>query len=49
MQVVVLTSLSGRDDVVSALDAGATGYLLKDATIEHLVDVSAPRRATNHP
>jgi DNA-binding NarL/FixJ family response regulator len=38
VQVVVLTSLSGRDDVVSALDAGATGYLLKDATIDQLLD-----------
>jgi DNA-binding NarL/FixJ family response regulator len=46
MQVVVLTSLSGRDDVVSALDAGATGYLLKDATIEHLVD--GVRSAARH-
>jgi DNA-binding NarL/FixJ family response regulator len=46
MQVVVLTSLSGRDDVVSALDAGATGYLLKDTTIEHLVD--GVRSAARH-
>jgi DNA-binding NarL/FixJ family response regulator len=46
MQVVVLTSLSGRDDVVSALDAGATGYLLKDATIEQLVD--GVRAAARH-
>jgi DNA-binding NarL/FixJ family response regulator len=30
-QVVVLTSFSDRDRILSALDAGAVGYLLKDA------------------
>jgi DNA-binding NarL/FixJ family response regulator len=46
MQVVVLTSLSGRDEIVSALDAGATGYLLKDATIDQLLE--GVRAAARH-
>jgi DNA-binding NarL/FixJ family response regulator len=31
VQVVVLTSFADRDRILAALDAGATGYLLKDA------------------
>jgi DNA-binding NarL/FixJ family response regulator len=37
MQVVVLTSLSDRDRILAALDAGAVGYLLKDAGPEELI------------
>jgi DNA-binding NarL/FixJ family response regulator len=35
-QVVVLTSFSDRERIVGALDAGAVGYLLKDAEPEEL-------------
>ena len=34
--VVVLTSFSDRDQILRALDAGAVGYLLKDAEPEEL-------------
>jgi DNA-binding NarL/FixJ family response regulator len=36
-QVVVLTSLSDRERILGALDAGAIGYLLKDAEPEELI------------
>ena len=36
-QVVVLTSFSDRDRILAALDAGAAGYLLKDAEPEELL------------
>jgi DNA-binding NarL/FixJ family response regulator len=36
-RVVVLTSFSDREDVLKALDAGAVGYLLKDAPPEELL------------
>jgi DNA-binding NarL/FixJ family response regulator len=36
-QVVVLTSFSDRDRILAALDAGAVGYLLKDAEPEELL------------
>lgn len=36
-RVVVLTSFSDRDRILAALDAGAIGYLLKDAEPEELV------------
>jgi DNA-binding NarL/FixJ family response regulator len=36
-QVVILTSFSERDEILSALDAGAIGYLLKDAEPEELI------------
>jgi DNA-binding NarL/FixJ family response regulator len=35
--VVVLTSFSDRERILDALDAGATGYLLKDADPEELL------------
>jgi len=36
LNVVVLTSLSARERILDALDAGATGYLLKDADPDEL-------------
>jgi DNA-binding NarL/FixJ family response regulator len=36
-RVVVLTTFSDRDRILGALDAGALGYLLKDAEPEELV------------
>ena len=38
VQVVVLTSFSDRERIVAALDAGAVGYLLKDAEPQDLLD-----------
>ena len=40
--VVVLTFLSERERILDALDAGAVGYLLKDAEPEELSAASAP-------
>jgi DNA-binding NarL/FixJ family response regulator len=37
-QVVVLTSFSDREQIMNALDAGAVGYLLKDAEPRELID-----------
>ena len=37
-QVVILTSFSDREQILSALDAGAVGYLLKDAEPEALIE-----------
>jgi DNA-binding NarL/FixJ family response regulator len=37
VQVLVLTSFSDRERIVAALDAGAVGYLLKDAEPSELV------------
>lgn len=37
-QVVVLTSFGDRERIVAALDAGAVGYLLKDAEPEDLLE-----------
>ena len=37
MRIVVLTSFADRDQILAALDAGAVGYLLKDAEPEELV------------
>jgi DNA-binding NarL/FixJ family response regulator len=37
VQVVVLTSFSDREQILEALDAGAVGYLLKDAEPEELI------------
>jgi DNA-binding NarL/FixJ family response regulator len=36
-RVVILTSFSDRDRILAALDAGAVGYLLKDADPDELV------------
>ena len=36
--VLVLTASLDEDDVIDALVAGATGYLLKDAPVEQIVD-----------
>jgi len=36
-RVVVLTSFSDREQIMAALDAGASGYLLKDAEPSELV------------
>jgi DNA-binding NarL/FixJ family response regulator len=38
VQVVVLTSLTDRERMLAALDAGAVGYLLKDAEPRELID-----------
>jgi DNA-binding NarL/FixJ family response regulator len=37
-QVVILTSFSDRERILDALDAGAIGYLLKDAEPETVLD-----------
>jgi DNA-binding NarL/FixJ family response regulator len=37
VRVVVLTSFAAREDVMAALDAGASGYLLKDAEPQDLL------------
>ncbi len=37
-RVVILTAFSERDRILGALDAGAVGYLLKDAVPEELFD-----------
>ena len=37
-QVVVLTSVTDRERILAALDAGAVGYLLKDAEPEVLIE-----------
>jgi DNA-binding NarL/FixJ family response regulator len=37
VQVVVLTSFADRPQIVAALDAGAVGYLLKDAEPEEVI------------
>ena len=38
VQVVVLTSFADRERILAALDAGATGYLLKDSEPYELLD-----------
>ena len=45
MQVVVLTSFADRDRILAALDAGAIGYLLKDAEPEEVIARHPRRRA----
>jgi DNA-binding NarL/FixJ family response regulator len=36
--IVILTSFSDREQILEALDAGAVGYLLKDAEPDHLLE-----------
>ena len=38
VQVVVLTSLTAPDRILAALDAGAVGYLLKDAAPDEVIE-----------
>lgn len=38
VQVLVLTSLSDSDRIIAALDAGAVGYLLKDADPDDVIE-----------
>ena len=38
VQVVVLTSFSDSDRIIAALDAGAVGYLLKDADPDDVIE-----------
>lgn len=50
--VLVVTTYDTESDVLAALDAGAIGYLLKDAPTEELVAAvraAAERRTTLHP
>ena len=47
VNVVVLTSFSDRERILDALDAGAIGYLLKDAEPDELFRGSAPRPAAS--
>jgi len=47
-QVVILTSFSDRDRILEALDAGAIGYLLKDAEPDGSWTAFARRRAGSH-
>jgi DNA-binding NarL/FixJ family response regulator len=49
IQVVVLTSFADRDAVVEALDAGAVGYLLKDASAGDLVRGIKSAAEGSHP
>jgi len=37
VRVLVLTSLAAREEIIAALDAGASGYLLKDAEPHELL------------
>jgi DNA-binding NarL/FixJ family response regulator len=37
VSIVILTSFSDREQVLAALDAGASGYLLKDADPDELI------------
>ena len=50
--VVVLTSFSDRERILAALDAGAVGYLLKDADPDELaraIRAAARGEAPLHP
>ena len=51
-RVVVFTSFSDRDGILRALDAGAIGYLLKDAEPEEIheaIRAAARGEAPHHP
>jgi DNA-binding NarL/FixJ family response regulator len=45
---VALTSFSDRERILDALDAGATGYLLKDAEPEELLRGVRAAAAASH-
>ena len=47
IQVVVLTSISDREKIEAALDAGAIGYLLKDAEPDEVIRGIPLRRAAS--
>ncbi|HEX5617979.1 MAG TPA: response regulator transcription factor [Solirubrobacteraceae bacterium] len=50
--VVILTSFSDRDRILAALDAGAVGYVLKDAQPDELaraIEAAAAGQAPLHP
>jgi DNA-binding NarL/FixJ family response regulator len=41
LQVVVLTVIDSESDVIEAIVAGASGYLLKDASVQAIIDAIA--------
>ncbi|MBM3678702.1 MAG: response regulator transcription factor [Actinobacteria bacterium] len=47
--VLILTSFSDRSRIVSALDAGAVGYLLKDAAADEVVEAIRTAAAGGSP
>ncbi|MBO0798857.1 MAG: hypothetical protein J2P31_08530 [Blastocatellia bacterium] len=38
-RIIILTSYDGDEDIYAALQAGAKSYVLKDTSIEDIVDV----------
>ncbi len=47
--VVVLTTFGDTDNVTAALDAGAVGYLMKDATPDQIIDAVRSAHAGGSP
>ena len=45
VQVLAVTTFDAEADVVGALEAGATGYVLKDAPTEALLDAVRDRKS----